>query len=304
MTESPTGAQHEIVHGEHRAVVTELGAGLRTYEVGGRAVVDGYGADETPASGRGQVLVPWPNRVDGGRYTFAGTEHQLPITEVGKGNASHGLLRWVAWQVQTADDGASTTSRYVLRPQPGYPFTVEVTLVHALDDDGLTVTATLRNVGTGPAPVGMGFHPYVAIGAPHVDDVELTLPAGRYSDVDERGIPGAAHDVVGSAFDFTSPRPVGDTVLDTPFTDLRRDDDGRWRVRVGRPDGSAVTVWGDETYGHLQVFTADAWSGGAPRSAIAVEPMTCPPNAFVTGEGRVVLEPGAALTGSWGLTPS
>ncbi|MDO9380353.1 MAG: aldose 1-epimerase family protein [Nocardioidaceae bacterium] len=300
MSESPTGAQHEIVHGEHRAVVTELGAGLRSYEVAGRAVVDGYGPDETPASGRGQVLVPWPNRVDGGRYSFGGRDQQLAITEVGKGNASHGLLRWVGWEVTSA--GGSATARTVIRPQPGYPHTVEASLAYALGDDGLSVTASLRNLGSGPAPVGMGFHPYVSIGAPVVDDVELTLPAGRYSDVDDRGIPGASHDVGGTSYDFRSPRPVGDTVLDTPFTDLARDADGRWRVHVGRPDGSTVTLWGDETFGHLQVFTADGWSGGAPRAAIAVEPMTCPPNAFVTGEGRVDLEPGEALTGTWGLT--
>ena len=82
---APSGEQLELSFGEQRAVVVEVGAGLRAYAVGGREVLDGYPADEMCASGRGQVLMPWPNRIEDGSYEFDGRRHQLPLTEVERG---------------------------------------------------------------------------------------------------------------------------------------------------------------------------------------------------------------------------
>ena len=62
----PSGKQFELAHGDQRAVVVEVGGGLRSYSAGGRELLDGYGADEMCASGRGQVLLPWPNRIEDG----------------------------------------------------------------------------------------------------------------------------------------------------------------------------------------------------------------------------------------------
>ena len=67
---TPSGAQVELALGRQRAVVTTVGAGLRTYSAGGREVLDGYGRDELCPSGRGQLLVPWPNRIEDGSYEF------------------------------------------------------------------------------------------------------------------------------------------------------------------------------------------------------------------------------------------
>ena len=65
-----SGEQIEIAHGEQRAVIVEVGGGLRTYTAAGDALLDGYGAEEMSSSGRGQVLIPWPNRIQDGSYTL------------------------------------------------------------------------------------------------------------------------------------------------------------------------------------------------------------------------------------------
>ena len=82
--------------------------------------------------------MPWPNRVDGAAR-FAGTSHQLPITEVEKGNALHGLVGWSTWTVvEHADDRA--VLRFELPPEPGYPFPLDVEADYRLSEAGLDVT--------------------------------------------------------------------------------------------------------------------------------------------------------------------
>jgi galactose mutarotase-like enzyme len=98
----PSGEQIEIVAGDQQAVVVEVGGGLRSYSAGGRELVDGYGADERSSSGRGQALIPWPNRLQDGSYEFDGRRHQLPLNEPEHRNAIHGLVRWAAWTASRA----------------------------------------------------------------------------------------------------------------------------------------------------------------------------------------------------------
>src|SRR6185503_1632108 len=163
----PSGEQHELSYGDQQAVVVEVGAGLRTYTVGDRDVLDGYAMDEMCASGRGQVLLPWPNRIEDGRYTFDGRDHQLPLTEVAAGNAIHGLVRWSSWTVaERAEE--SVVLEHVLRPQPGYPFALELRIVYSLGAGGLTVRTTATNAGEAPCPFGSGMHPYFTLGTPTV----------------------------------------------------------------------------------------------------------------------------------------
>jgi aldose 1-epimerase len=297
---APSGEQVELVHGDRRAVVVEVGGGLRAYSVGGRDVLDGYAADEMCASGRGQVLLPWPNRIEDGRYTFDGREHQLPLTEVAAANAIHGLVRWSSWTV--AERGADrVVMEHVLHPQPGYPFSLELRVEYALDDEGLTVRTTATNVGANACPFGSGMHPYFTLGTLTVDALALTVPAGQVMESDPRGLPGAPHPVEGTGLDFRSPRLLGETTLDTTFTDLERGDDGLARV-VLRDDagGTELTIWADEAYTYLQLFTGDPLPD-VNRRSLAVEPMSCPANAFRSGEGVVRLEPGASWSGVWGI---
>ena len=130
----------------------------------------------------------------------------------------------------------------------------------------------------------------------------LRSPASTVLRSDDRGIPVSSADVAGTPFDFRRPRAIGSTVLDHAFTDLERDAGGRAWVELSVPDGPAVRLWVDAAYPYLMLFTGDTLPGGGRRS-LAVEPMTCAPNAFVSGDGLVVLEPGEAFEGSWGVVP-
>ncbi|MGH7904947.1 MAG: aldose 1-epimerase family protein [Candidatus Dormibacteraceae bacterium] len=300
----PSGRQIELRRGDQRAVVVEAGGGLCEYVAGGRQVLDGFAPGEMAIGGRGQPLLPWPNRLEDGRYHFGGRDLQAPIDEPATGCAIHGLTRWLNWTpIEQADDRA--TMALILHPQPGYPFSLDLEIRYALGDEGLTVETQAVNLGDADLPFGAGQHPYLAAGAGLVDDLTLRLPGSLRLEMDERGLPtGRRLDVGGTDYDFRFPRLVGGLVLDTCFTGLDRDGAGRASVEVRRADATGATLWVDTAYPYLMVFSGDTLAPARRRRGLAVEPMTCPPNAFRTGEGLRVLAPGDRLTVAWGIRPS
>jgi aldose 1-epimerase len=298
---APSGEQIEIAAGDQQAVVVEVGGGLRSYSAGGRDLVDGYGADEMSSSGRGQTLIPWPNRLQDGSYEFDGQRHQLALTEPGHRNAIHGLVRWAAW-VASEREPHRVVMEYVLHPQPGYPFALRLSIEYALSDSGLLVRTTATNVGKDPCPYGSGAHPYLTLGTATVDGLILRVPARTVLRSDERGLPIGAEAVDNAEYDFRQPRRIGSTTLDHAFTDLERDEDGLAYIELRHPDhGTRVSLWVDESYPYLMLFSGDPLPDVRRRS-LAVEPMTCPPNAFRTGDTLIRLEPGCSFTGTWGIT--
>jgi len=263
--------------------------------------VAGYGPDEMSTGGRGQMLIPFPNRVEAGRYEFGGRAHQLALTEPEAGNAIHGLVRWADWMLVRREP-ASVVLEHVLRPRPGYPFTLALRIEYTLGAAGLSVTTKATNAGGEPCPYGSGAHPYVTAGTETVDTATLQVPAGTVAHSDARGIPTGAEPVAGTPYDFRQPRPIGATRLDNAFTDLDRDADGIARVELRDPvDGHGVALWMDASHPYLMVFSGDTLPEPERRRGLAVEPMTCPPNAFRTGEALVRLEPGESFTGRWGI---
>ncbi len=301
---APSGDQFEIAAGGYRAVVTECGATLRVLEHAGRPLVHGFGVDEMSAAARGQLLVPWPNRIRDGRYTFGGRDLQLGLTEPARQNASHGLARWAAWSLE--EHGTSSVSLgYRLMAQSGYPWTVDLHVLYDLSADGLTVTQTATNLSGEAAPYASGAHPYLTAGDGPVDDWELTLPAGTRLLSDDRQLPVGEEDVTGTPYDFRVTRPVRDTRIDHAFGDLARDDEGVATTLVRDPStGRGAALWVDRRHPWLMVFSADdGWD--PPRQALAVEPMTAPPDAFRSGRDLVTLAPagqdGDEVSVSWGI---
>jgi aldose 1-epimerase len=301
--EHPSGQQWSLRHGDLEATVVEVGGGLRTLTAGGVDVLAGYGVDEMASAGRGQLLMPWPNRLRDGRYRFDGQDQQLALTEPARGNASHGLVRWALWSPLERSDDALALG-YRLHPQPGWPGRLDLTVRYELSDDGVTVTTTATNVGSTRVPFGYGAHPYVALGETRLSDVVLAVPASTQVLVDDdRKLPTGSAPVEQDGRDFRSPRPLGDTRLDTAFTGLDREADGRWRVTLsGLADRPDVSVWGDGAFDWVQVFTDKGEDEGVEGvRGVAVEPLTCPADAFNSGEGLVVLEPGQQWSGQWGV---
>ena len=301
-TTAATGDQWVIGHGHQRAVITEVGATLRSFTVADRPVINGFGPEEWSQGGRGQVLAPWPNRLGDGRYTFEEVDAQAPLNEPSRGNAIHGLVRWMPWRMASrAQNRVSMACE--LHPSPGYPFSLRLTIEYRLGRDGLTVVTDADNFGTTDLPFGLGFHPYLTVGTPTVDLVRLKVPADTRLVADDRGLPTGSVQVSGTEFDFGPGRLIGVTRLDTCFTGLHRDVDGRARVDLDHPDGQGgVTLWTDERFGYVMIYTGDTLGADEQRTAVAVEPMSCPPDALRSGTDLIVLRPGGRWTGSWGIT--
>lgn len=303
---APSGRQFQIAAGALRAIVTEEGAGLRSFTVGGTEFLNTFAADGWASDpSYGQVLLPWPNRVAGGRYTYPpGTTQQLPLTEVAAGNAIHGLTRWMNWTA-TQDARDRVTMSLVLHASPGYPWVLQLTQEYRLTTTGLRVTTAARNLSKAAAPFGAGSHPYLTVGTATIDAAMVKIPAQSYFTTNGKNIPQPpAVSVQGTPFDFRSPRRIETTQMDTGFADLVRDSDGLARVVLAAPGGRpAVTVWLDQAHQYLQIYTGDTLPDtGARRKGIAIEPYTCASDAFNNGLGLKVLQPGETFSSVWGIT--
>lgn len=301
-----SGTQYDIAAGSYHATVVEVGAGLRELMSGDRPLTSSYDADEVPPGADGQILIPWPNRVDHGRYTFAGDLYQLDITEPGRDNALHGLVRWARWDVA---DQQPDRVRLVHRMHggAGYPFVLDLQAEYALEaTSGLTARLTATNVGTRPAPYGHGAHPYLTAGTPTIDECVATIPAARWLPTDHRYIPSSTPEHVdGTPYDLRTGRRLAGLRLDCAYTDLERDPDGRaWARLAAADDGDGIALWVDENYRWVQTYCGDELPEERRRTAFAIEPMSCPPNAFVTEEDLIILQPGESATGTWGITAS
>jgi aldose 1-epimerase len=300
----PSGEQWEIRYGSGqnaaRAVVVEVGGGLRECEIGGGPALNSYpltamcdGAHNTP-------LIPWPNRLKDGKYSFDGHDYQVALTEPKQHNAIHGFLRWRNWTVREREESRIMVGT-VLHPLKGYPFILNVSVEYVLDDAGLTARTTAVNMGDTPCPYGCGQHPYLTAGTEKIDELTLELKAESWLPTGPQQIPTGKAKVAGSPYDFRGGRKIGEQKIDYAFTDLTRDGDGRAWAKVTSPAGRRVGLWVNEHFHYLEIYTGDTLAPGRQRRGLGVEPMTCPPNGFATGEQVIRLEPGESVTTSWGV---
>jgi aldose 1-epimerase len=298
-----TGTPISLERADVRAELGTVAAVLRSLTVDGVALVESTPADQTPAFGNGIVLAPWPNRVRDARWTLDGEPQQLDITEVARGGALHGLLRYTDYSVREQTRDAVTLGA-LIAPQHGWPFILDTWVRYALEPDGVTVTHGARNLSTRPAPWAVGTHPFLRVGDVPVEQLTLTAPAATYFEVDERLNP-TAESAVTPVTDLRAGRLVGDLELDTAYGSLTHANpvngrgDSAW---LDAPDGSRTTLWQDLDWGYIQVFTTDSFPrDGVMGRAVAVEPMTAPPDALNSGQSLIWIEPGATWEGSWGL---
>lgn len=288
-----SGEQWRIGAGEAQATIVSVGGGLREFLVADQPIVAGYHADAVAPAAAGQVLAPWPNRIAGGTYRFDGYPHQLPITEAAGDAAIHGMVRWLVWeQLERRDD--EVVVGCTLPPQPGYPWPLRLSTRWTVSSDGLRAVHSATNLGRLRCPFGLGVHPYVWVPGVPVSELTLRLPMAL------AGEPAEA--VMGTEYDFMTGRPIGTLALDTPYGRPLPDADGTVRTQLTAADGRGVEVWQDGSFGWTQIYTGPGPTGRAG-DTVAVEPMTCPPQAFRTGEDVVVLEPGDTWSGSWGVRP-
>ena len=285
-----------------RAVVNQVGASLRRLVVNGVELVQDYPQEITAPSAAGIVLVPWPNRVAGGAWTYRGNDEQLAITEPGRGNAIHGLLRHHSYRQIERTEGSVLLAADI-SPAPGYPFELATSVHYELVATGLQVTHKLENVGDRRTPAAMGAHPYLRLGNTPASELKLIVNAERHLEVDGSMIPtGEQVPVTGTRLDYRDGRLLNDDSLDDTWTGMRFEADGSSKHCLQAPDGSRVELHMDANFEFIQVFTAPAFPGsGGPVRAVALEPMTAPANAFNNGMGLRWLAPGETWEASWGI---
>ncbi|OZC52672.1 aldose epimerase [Rhodococcus sp. WWJCD1] len=305
MTPMADAQTYSLTSDKYRADIAAVGAGLRVLEYDGAALTETWAAGSKPPLSAGLVLAPWPNRTADGTFAFEGVEHRLEISEPSRNNSSHGFVRKVAWTLVEHTDSRVEQSVDVGTHQ-GWPFSLTVTVVHELSADGLTVTASAKNTGDSAAPYGMGFHTYVRVGDVPLDECTLELSAGTRLPLDPvRNLPvGNSVPTADTEYDFREPRTLQGVQLDTPFSASLPDGDGRANHVLRGPDGAATVLWTDASFGWVQVFTADPANDQAYPDrgrALAIEPMTCPPDALNSEIDLVVLEPGQIWSGTWGM---
>ncbi|MCU1545331.1 MAG: hypothetical protein JWP30_431 [Homoserinimonas sp.] len=299
---APTGEQFVLSRpsagGGSRAIITELAAGLRSLSIDGVDITEPYADHSSPPFADGIVLVPWPNRVKDGIWMLEGEKQQLDLTEVDRHNAIHGLLRNTAYRVVEQSEDALTLAATVF-PQHGYPFLLDTTVRYELLEDGLRVTHGIVNQGDKIAPVAIGVHPFFRIGDVSVGALTLSINATSRFETDARLNPTGEVPVDGTNFDLRGGRSVGGLELDHAFSGLTPED-GVIRHRLCAPDGRSLQLWQDAEFPYVQVFTTREFPN-ADGIAIAIEPMTAPPNALNSGEGLRWLRPGESWSVSWGV---
>lgn len=265
--------------GEYRAEIVTVGAGIASLTHRERHIVIPHPPEEMPLAHLGKVLIPWPNRITNGTYLHEGMTLTPAINDRAGNTAIHGLLAWQTWQI-VEQSAAHVVLSAFLAPTYGYPFMLAAEVTYRLDEHtGLSAHILSKNIGDATAPYGAGVHPYLTCNRQSVDECELRLPACQIFDV------ATSRHYADAILDFRHARVIGKTCIDHTFNVPQRD--APWEVRLLHPP-TAMSVWLRSDQPWLQIYSGEK----VQRKGLAVEPMSCPPDAFNSGIDRVWLHPG------------
>ncbi len=309
MSDKVENAEITLSAGDLRLKVAPFGASLRGMwreapDGTRQEIVTGYTGAKGKVGGQGDVLIPFPGRVRDGRYTFEGQTYQMPQNDKDGPNAIHGFLRLTEWEVDAQKDDMVMFSVSINAGEhSGYPFSMIAMLIYSLSEYGLHCAFSMKNLGEQNAPVAAGFHPYFTVGSEQIDADTLHVPMASTLEMVNLLPTGAILPVGNTAFDFRSPRPIGATAFNTCYLDPIRDSDGNLRLKLGSADGQrGVTVWMDEAFNYVVLYSGDPLPPSHRRRSLAIEPMTCAADGFNHPEwGLVSLPPGETFTGAWGV---
>ena len=269
----------------------------------------------------GQTLIPWPNRIADGQFLFENTSVAIKKNEPALRNAIHGLATDELWNVvEKAHDGSSVTLGFHYDPSmqkssQGWPWEFSAHVRYTLSADGLTVTTSVKNNSGSTMPWGYGAHPYITAGHAALNQCVFHANVDDWWVTDDRLLPTGQHFPVGKGVPaINETTSMKDVWFDTPFTVSKETPvvDG-WRELARLTgqveDGRCISVVmdADTKFTWLQIFTTGEKTVMFPGKetgegrALAVEPMTCPPNAMVTGQDLIVLAPSAEWSAQWRL---
>ena len=304
MTASHAGAATvQLVHrgsiGVVTATISSVGAALDSLVVDDVELIQQWnGSHERPYSS-GLVLAPWPNRIRDGKWSTDGTHHQLAVTEPARGNAIHGLVTNTEFGIAEHTE-SSVTLTTTISPTLGYPFSLSLSVNYELTRSGISCSMNLSNIGDSTAPIALGAHPYLRVGDASVRSLTISAPVVSYLVTDDQMIPIDELPVADSPVDIRMPTPLSDLELDTGF---RLSGNHVLTTTLSSTDGASVSLWQGAEFSWLQVFVTDEFPGPeGPTSAVAIEPMTAPADAFNSGIDLTWLSAGQQWSGSWGIS--
>lgn len=276
-----------LVAGHYQAKIVSVGAGIAELTHHQRHLVIPHKPEEMPLAHMGKVLIPWPNRVANGCYQHDGVVFKLPINDHDSNSAIHGFLAWRDWQV-TEQTGTSVTLTAYLPPSYGYPFMLMSTVTYQLDAEaGLAAYITTKNIDDKSAPYGVGVHPYLTCNLDSIDNYQLTIPARQVLTVGQPLNPLHLLTTDESGLNFLTAKPVGALRIDHTFKTVMPElSPSEWEVVItSQQQNMSVYLRSDQPW--LQVYTGDKLN----RLGLAVEPMSCPPNAFNSRVDLISLAP-------------
>ena len=232
----------------------------------------GPGADPLAQPARG-----WDLRVRRARAPASAS------TSLTTGTAIHGLVRWAAWTVAEREPDRVVV-RHDLHPQPGYPFSLAIRIEYVLSADGLRVSTTATNVGGDPCPFGAGAHPYLFPARPWSTPRSCISPRRACSRSTRTECPPAPSRSRGRSSTSCSrgrSAPRSSTTASPICTGRRRPRAGHGREHRGRRRRR-------DALGRRGLPLPHAVHGDdrpdVNRRSMAIEPMTCPPQAFRSGK--------------------
>ena len=268
-------ADIELSAGDYCAEIRLDGAGLNSLTFNGRNLVEPF-VPLHPEKFRGDVLAPWPNRIRDGKYAYEGVEYQVPLTEPARQNALHGLVNLSLWSLLSKNTTRAELT-YELPESEFYPSTLKLLTIYEISEQGLLIEIIVENIGERTAPFGVSIHPYlVADSESKVDYWSLQTP---------------------SNLDFRYPRQIGNTFIDHAF--LVDESLKETNIEILAPSGNGVGMSYSKNLNWIQIHTADRDGGADSRRSLAVEPMTCPPDAFNSGIDLLHLLPAQIERSTW-----
>lgn len=259
----------------------------------------------------GALLAPWPNRTGDGIFSHHGTIHRLPCTEPDRNNALHGYAADATWETTDRSPGSVTMQwQGPARTEWAWPLAYSITW--ALADDGLSAELTVTNTSTGietahpsttSSPFGLGWHPYLSAQGAPLDECTLVMPATTNLPLDPERLLPAGPEIPATEIVGKHQHMAGITLdhcfrLDAPPANSNH---AAHHIELRNAAGSGARLWADERFGWCQVYTSPESAPTIGR-AVAVEPMTCPPNALRSGESLLQLASASSTRFRFGIS--
>jgi len=246
---------------------------------------------------RGAKLSPFPNRINQGEYIFHSKKYSLNKNDNGK-HALHGLIWNKPFEILSEDISAYNATllvAYVYEgTEDGYPFHFQIRIEYQLNYNGFTCRTEIVNKSDVSIPVADGWHPYISLGK-EIDGFKLKLPSSKRLEADSGLIP-TGNSVEYNRFIETA--YIGDTVMDSCF-ELNAVEGKAETVLADDDRNIHIILWQETNtkgYNYVHIYTP------LDRQSIAIEPMSCAPDAFNNGKGLIELQPEEQVSFTFGIS--